>query len=121
MKAVKTKAQYKLDAKKKTKTKLTIIAVSFMLLCTALQSLNFLEVTPLVIKVLAICTGVITIYVLIDENILNFREVSNSKLDKEIQKNGYDNEVIQIINDIKKTRKLYFYDLKVIKSNSKVK
>lgn len=114
-----TRSQYSFDSKKRIKNKLTIIAVAFMLLCAALQSINW--ITPLVIKVLALFTGLLIIYVLIDEKLLRFREVDDTLLDKVIKENNYDTSIIQTIDEIKKTRKLYVFDLKSIKSSLKQK
>lgn len=114
-----TKSQYSINAKKRIKNKFTIIAITFMLSCAALQSINW--ITPLAIKVLALFTGILMIYVLIDEKLLSFREVDDTMLDKVIKENNYDDSIIQTIDEIKKTRKLYVFDLKSIKSSLKQK
>lgn len=109
---LKTKAAYKKDAKKRIKSRLTILAISFLVFCTILQLIGFIN--PLLIKVLAILAGLNIIYLFIKE-IYNMMEVSPEKLDSTIQKFNFNDTAIQTIQAIQKNRNIYNRDLQLIK------
>ncbi len=109
----KTMAEYKVDAKKSIKSKLTVLAIIFFGICAVLQSLNW--ITPLLIKIIALSMGAIIVYLLYKE-IINFKQVGSVKLDDELKQMGYDDSAMQTIQAIQKTRNVCNLDLQLIKT-----
>ena len=109
----KTMAEYKVDAKKSIKSKLTVLAIIFFGICAILQSLNW--ITPLLIKIIALSMGAIIVYLLYKE-IINFKQVGSVKLDDELKQMGYDDSAMQTIQAIQKTRNVCNLDLQLIKT-----
>ena len=109
----KTMAEYKVDAKKSIKSKLTVLAIIFFGICAVLQSLNW--ITPLLIKIIALSMGAIIVYLLYKE-IINFKQVGSVKLDDELKQMGYDDSAMQTIQAIQKTRSVCNLDLQLIKT-----
>ena len=109
----KTMAEYKVDAKKSIKSKLTVLAIIFFGICAVLQSLNW--ITPLLIKIIALSMGAIIVYLLYKE-IINFKQVGSVKLDDELKQMGYDDSAKQTIQAIQKTRNVCNLDLQLIKT-----
>lgn len=109
----KTMAEYKVDAKKSIKSKLTVLAIIFFGICAILQSLNW--ITPLLIKIIALSMGAIIVYLLYKE-IINLKQVGSVKLDVELKEMGYDDSAMQTIQAIQKTRSVCNLDLQLIKT-----
>lgn len=109
----KTMAEYKVDAKKSIKSKLTVLAIIFFGICAVLQSLNW--ITPLLIKIIALSMGAIIVYLLYKE-IINLKQVGSVKLDVELKEMGYDDSAMQTIQAIQKTRNVCNLDLQLIKT-----
>ena len=109
----KTMAEYKVDAKKSIKSKLTVLAIIFFGICAILQSLNW--ITPLLIKIIALSMGAIIVYLLYKE-IIKLKQVGSVKLDVELKEMGYDDSAMQTIQAIQKTRSVCNLDLQLIKT-----
>lgn len=109
----KTMAEYKVDAKKSIKSKLTVLAIIFFGICAVLQSLNW--ITPLLIKIIALSIGATIVYLLYKE-IINLKQVGSVKLDDELKQMGYDDSAMQTIQAIQKTRNVCNLDLQLIKT-----
>lgn len=108
----KSMAQYKVEAKKSIKSKLTIVAIVFFVICAAFLSLNW--ITPTLIKLIALSLGGIIIYFAYIE-IMNLRQIGSIKLNDELQAINYDESAMNTIAEIQKTRTVCKLDLLLIK------
>lgn len=107
----KTLAQYKVEAKKNIKIKLTMLAIVFLSICTLLQVFGW--ITPLLINLIALTMGLAIIYFIFKE-IIRLKKINPLKLKSEIDSMN-DDAATRTIIEIQKKRKVCNLDLELIK------